>query len=390
VLSLEIDGVEQLNNILLIGMTNRKDMIDEALLRPGRLEVQMEIGLPDETGRFEILQIHTAKMREHKKLADNVNLDELAKITRNYSGAELEGLVRSATATAMNRIIKAKDRVEVDNDEADNLMVTSEDFEYAIEHDVKPAFGISEAELSSFVRNEIIHWNIETQVIISRGELVIQQTVESSRNHLVSMMIKGPAGSGKTALAVTIAQKSNFPFVKVISPENMIGYHESAKCQVIKKIFEDAYKSPVSCIVIDDIDSLLDYVSIGPRFSNVVLQALIVLLRKQPPARHRLLILGTTSLSNDTIKSLGIENAFNSSVNVPSVTKGTEVIKILQHLQFFEPQDLKVLEQKLKSAKLRIGIKHLIALSDAACQSKNPVSDFESILINEAGLHYPS
>jgi vesicle-fusing ATPase len=329
-------------------------------------------------------------MREHKKLADNVNLDELAKITRNYSGAELEGLVRSATATAMNRIIKAKDRVEVDNDEADNLMVTSEDFEYAIEHDVKPAFGISEAELSSFVRNEIIHWNIETQVIISRGELVIQQTVESSRNHLVSMMIKGPAGSGKTALAVTIAQKSNFPFVKVISPENMIGYHESAKCQVIKKIFEDAYKSPVSCIVIDDIDSLLDYVSIGPRFSNVVLQALIVLLRKQPPARHRLLILGTTSLSNDTIKSLGIENAFNSSVNVPSVTKGTEVIKILQHLQFFEPQDLKVLEQKLKSAKLRIGIKHLIALSDAACQSKNPVSDFESILINEAGLHYPS
>ncbi len=58
-----MDGVEQLNNILVIGMTNRKDMIDDALLRPGRMEVQMEISLPDEHGRLQILKIHTARMR---------------------------------------------------------------------------------------------------------------------------------------------------------------------------------------------------------------------------------------------------------------------------------------------------------------------------------------
>lgn len=58
-----MDGVEQLNNILVIGMTNRRDMIDEALLRPGRMEMQMEISLPDEFGRLEILEIHTARMR---------------------------------------------------------------------------------------------------------------------------------------------------------------------------------------------------------------------------------------------------------------------------------------------------------------------------------------
>lgn len=58
-----MDGVDQLNNILVIGMTNRKDMIDEALLRPGRMEVQMEISLPDEAGRLQILKIHTARMR---------------------------------------------------------------------------------------------------------------------------------------------------------------------------------------------------------------------------------------------------------------------------------------------------------------------------------------
>lgn len=66
-------GVDQLNNILVIGMTNRRDMIDEALMRPGRLEVQMEIGLPDENGRVQILNIHTKRMREYKKIAEDVD-----------------------------------------------------------------------------------------------------------------------------------------------------------------------------------------------------------------------------------------------------------------------------------------------------------------------------
>lgn len=65
--------MDQLNNILIIGMTNRRDMIDEALLRPGRLEVQMEIGLPDEKGRVQILNIHTKRMREYKKIAEDVD-----------------------------------------------------------------------------------------------------------------------------------------------------------------------------------------------------------------------------------------------------------------------------------------------------------------------------
>lgn len=88
----KIDGVEQLNNILVIGkesgfpanhrnlhnlgfsgMTNRKDMIDDALMRPGRLEVQMEISLPNEEGRFQILNIHTSRMQSFKKIAPDVD-----------------------------------------------------------------------------------------------------------------------------------------------------------------------------------------------------------------------------------------------------------------------------------------------------------------------------
>jgi SpoVK/Ycf46/Vps4 family AAA+-type ATPase len=87
-------------------MTNRMDMIDEALLRPGRLEVHIEISLPDEHGRVQILTIHTAKMRKNGVMADDVNLAELAALTKNFSGAEIGGLVKSATSFAFNRHVK--------------------------------------------------------------------------------------------------------------------------------------------------------------------------------------------------------------------------------------------------------------------------------------------
>ena len=101
-----MDGVDQLNNVLIIGMTNRMDMIDEALLRPGRLEVHIEISLPDEAGRFQILNIHTSKMRNNGVMDSDVNLAELAAVTKNFSGAEIGGLVKSATSFAFNRHVK--------------------------------------------------------------------------------------------------------------------------------------------------------------------------------------------------------------------------------------------------------------------------------------------
>jgi len=88
-----MDGVDRLNNILIIGMTNRLDMIDEAILRPGRMELKVEIGLPDEPGRLQILNIHTKKMRENKILEDDVDLKELARLSKNFTGAEIESLV---------------------------------------------------------------------------------------------------------------------------------------------------------------------------------------------------------------------------------------------------------------------------------------------------------
>uniref|UniRef100_A0A8C9GH71 Vesicle-fusing ATPase n=2 Tax=Piliocolobus tephrosceles TaxID=591936 RepID=A0A8C9GH71_9PRIM len=235
----KIDGVEQLNNILVIGMTNRPDLIDEALLRPGRLEVKMEIGLPDEKGRLQILHIHTARMRGHQLLSADVDIKELAMETKNFSGAELEGLVRAAQSTAMNRHIKASTKVEVDMEKAESLQVTRGDFLASLENDIKPAFGTNQEDYASYIMNGIIKWGDPVTRVLDDGELLVQQTKNSDRTPLVSVLLEGPPHSGKTALAAKIAEESNFPFIKICSPDKMIGFSETAKCQAMKKVAEN-------------------------------------------------------------------------------------------------------------------------------------------------------
>ena len=88
-------------------------MMDDALMRPGRLEVQIEIGLPNEKGRGQIFKIHTRRMKENGKLGASVKLGELATMTKNFSGAEIEGLVRAAQSCALNRLVKANSKVGI-------------------------------------------------------------------------------------------------------------------------------------------------------------------------------------------------------------------------------------------------------------------------------------
>ncbi|CAG0913410.1 unnamed protein product [Notodromas monacha] len=291
----KMDGVDQLNNILVIGMTNRRDMIDEALLRPGRLEVQMEIGLPNEHGRLQILNIHTARMKDYKKIANDVDLPELATLTKNFSGAEIEGLVRAAQSTALNRLVKASSKVEIDPEAAEKLMVNRGDFMHALENDVKPAFGTMEEKLTRLLDRGIIHWSPIVNHILEDGFLLTQMVKSPKGSGLVSLLLEGPPNTGKTAIAAHLAMKSDLPFVKVVSPEDMVGFSESSKCLHIRKVFDDAYKSPLSCVIVDNVERLLDYGPIGPRYSNIMLQALLVLLKQQPPKGRKLLVICTSS-----------------------------------------------------------------------------------------------
>ncbi|KAG0170430.1 transport between ER and Golgi ATPase protein [Apophysomyces sp. BC1015] len=377
----KMDGVEQLNNILIIGMTNRKDMIDEALLRPGRLEVHMEVGLPDLKGRVQILKIHTSKMQENNILDTDVSLEELSELTKNYSGAEIAGVVKAASSYAFSRHIKVGSVAGVAPD-IDNMRVNMDDFMAALE-EVPPAFGVSKIELKQCVQNNIIPFSPHVEQILVDGKLYVDQVRQSARTPLVSVLLHGPGGSGKTALAATIAMESEFPFIKLISPETMVGMTENAKIAEITKVFNDSYKSPLSVIVIDNLERLLDWVPIGPRFSNGVLQALLVLLKKKPPKDRRLLILATTT-QRKILEMMDMTDGFNTEIYVPTITTLEGIDIVLQEIGLFQEHErektMSILSESNMEQKLAIGVKQLLMVIEMARQDKDKISKFVSTL----------
>ncbi|XP_031397149.1 vesicle-fusing ATPase [Punica granatum] len=357
----KIDGVEALNNVLLIGMTNRKDLLDEALLRPGRLEVQVEISLPDENGRLQIFQIHTNKMKENSFLAPDVNLQELAARTKNYSGAEIEGVVKSAVSFALNRQLSLDDLTKPVDEES--IRVTMDDFLNAL-HEIVPAFGASTDDLERCRLNGMVECGNRLKHIYERAMLLVEQVKVSKGSPLVTCLLEGPSGSGKTALAATVGIDSDFPYVKRVSAESMIGLHESTKCAQIIKIFEDAYKSPLSIIILDDIERLLEYVAIGPRFSNLISQTLLVLLKRLPPKGKKLLVIGTTSEVN-FLDSIGLCDAFSVTYHVP-LLKTEDAEKVLKQLDVFAEEDIQAAAEALND----MPIKKLYMLIEMAAQGE--------------------
>lgn len=320
----KIDGVNALNNILVIGMTNRKDMIDEALTRPGRLEVHVEISLPDEQGRQQILRIHTAKMKENKMLSSDVNIDNIASQTKNYSGAEIEGVCKSAAAFALNRHVDHRDlKKQVD---ASGVSVTMDDFQRALV-EVQPAFGMGKDDFARCLLGGFLIHGERTQKSLQAGKLFRDEVAKSERSPLLSVLIEGPPGTGKTALAALLAVDSGFPFVRFISPESYVGYSDFSKCQALAKVFDDAHKSTLSVIVLDNIERMIEYSPIGPRFTNVILQTLMVLTKRVPPKGRRLLILATTSCA-DVMERLDYKSAFSAILSTPTLEKN-EIARIV-------------------------------------------------------------
>jgi vesicle-fusing ATPase len=360
----KIDGVESLNNILLIGMTNRKDMLDEAVLRPGRLEVHIEIGLPDEEGRTQILNIHTSAMRKNKLIAEDVSVEDIASRTKNYTGAEIEGLVKTAVSYVFARQTDMADLTKAKSFEG--VQLTREDFDRAIV-ETTPMFGVKEDELTRLVANDIISTGPDferTKITIQR---LLHQVATSDRTPLVSVILKGPAGSGKTALAAKLAIDSGFPFVKRISGEHLLGLTETGKCDAIGKVFNDAYKSPLSLIILDDLERLIEYVAVGQRFSNAVLQSLLVLVKALPPAGRRLFIMGTTAIP-ELLEHMELLSAFQLPLSVPALSMEDEYAAVFTASGALSPEDVDAAAKKLAGS--HVGIKKLLTIIEMARQAQ--------------------
>lgn len=327
----KMDGVNSLNNILIIGMTNRKDMMDEALLRPGRFEVHVEIGLPDQKGRVQIIDIHTRRIRENGLLGDDVSIEVLAEKTKNFSGAEIEGLVKSAVSFAYFGSVDAVSGEEINFDEETmaDTKVDMDAFLFALE-ECPPAFGQQEDALKHHTRNGIIDHGEAFRNARDSARNLVQQVRKSSKTPLLSLLLHGNPACGKTALAASLALHADFPYMKFISPDDFVGRGDSVICAKISKVFEDAYKSPLSLIVLDDIERLLGFVQVGgARFSNVVLQALLVLIKKVPPEGHRLCVIGTTA-NWAVLDDMQFGQVFNTRIAVPDPATPDEIAKIFE------------------------------------------------------------
>ncbi|MDP3987482.1 MAG: AAA family ATPase [Nanoarchaeota archaeon] len=133
----EMDGLEDMKGIVVIGATNRPDMIDPAILRPGRFDRFVLVDVPDEKSRLKILEVHTSKV----PLAKDVSLDNLAKITVDFVGADIQSLVIEAGMNALRKNFSGK---EIKDDE--KIFVTKEDFQEAFKK-VKPSVSPESARV---------------------------------------------------------------------------------------------------------------------------------------------------------------------------------------------------------------------------------------------------
>jgi vesicle-fusing ATPase len=140
--------------------------------------------------------------------------------------------------------------------------------------------------------------------------------------------LEGSVSSGKTATAAKVAIESDFPFIRMISADNMIGMTETRKCETLLSIFNDAYRSPLAVIIIDDIERIMEYTPVGHRFSNIVLQTLLILIKKIPPLSTRVMVIATTSIAS-LMEDVQVTQAFNVVLHVNQLQLPSEIYAIL-------------------------------------------------------------
>jgi vesicle-fusing ATPase len=308
-----IDGVTALTNILVIGTTNRRDMLDEALLRPGRLEVHIEVGVPCETGRLEILRVHTHDMRSNGLLADNSNLPQIAALTRNYTGAEIEGVVKSAQSHAILRWRSG--------DPQGKCQIRHEDLLLGV-MEVEPQLGKDSRTLENLIPRQKIPILKHEQT-----KAMLRQTIDSLREGKHAILVEGESGVGKTVMAAECGLETKFDFTRIINADRLIALTEEQANLEINSVFLDADKFSSSLIILDDLMRLINYIPLGPVFAQTTLNLIINLLRKVVDPAKKQVILATCSGSAE-MAQLGLTRFFKYCFRLDKIS-GQDINKVL-------------------------------------------------------------
>ncbi|KAG1468134.1 hypothetical protein G6F56_004020 [Rhizopus delemar] len=251
-----MDGMKARSNVVVIAATNRPNSIDPALRRFGRFDREVDIGIPDPTGRLEVLRIHTKNM----KLDEDVDLEQIASETHGYVGADVASLCSEA---AMQQIREKMDLIDleeetIDTEVLDSLAVTMENFRYAL--------GVSNpsALRETVVEVPTVKWADIGGLENVKQELqeTVQYPVEHPEKFLKfgmnpskGVLFYGPPGTGKTLLAKAIANECQANFISIKGPELLTMWFGESEANV-RDVFDKARAAAPCVMFFDELDSI--------------------------------------------------------------------------------------------------------------------------------------
>ena len=250
-----MDGLKERGQVVVIGATNREEAIDPALRRPGRFDREIEIGVPDRSGRIEILQIHMRGM----PISDDVNLEGLADRMHGFVGADINALCKEAAMRALRRYLPdLTTEDEIPAEIMDKIRVTGSDFEEALK-EIEPS---SMREVLVDVPR--VHWSDLGGLGSLKQELIeaIEWPLKQPEKFRLmgirppkGILLYGPPGTGKTMIAQAVANETAANFISVRGPQMLskwVGESEKA----IREIFRKARQVSPTIIFFDELDSI--------------------------------------------------------------------------------------------------------------------------------------
>ncbi|MBT4955662.1 MAG: CDC48 family AAA ATPase [Nitrosopumilus sp.] len=315
-----MDGMKSRGKVVVIAATNRPDSIDSALRRPGRFDREIEIGIPDDEGRFDILSIHTRGM----PIDEKVDLKQIAKTTHGFVGADLEVLSKEAAMRSLRRILPEIDLDEekISSEILQKIQITSDDFREALK-EVKPsALREVQVQIPDVSWNDVggldelkeelkeaVEWPIKYKDAYDYVD------VESPKG----ILLHGPPGTGKTLIAKALAKMTESNFISIKGPELLskwVGESEKG----VREIFRKARMAAPCIIFLDEVDALVPKRGSGGSNSHVTENVVSQILTEIDGLEelNNVLIIGATNRLDIVDEALLRPGRFDRIIKVPN------------------------------------------------------------------------
>ena len=318
-----MDGIKPRGRVVVIAATNRPDSIDPALRRPGRFDREIEIGIPNEAGRLEILGIHTRGM----PLEDEGCLGRIAAASHGFTGADLELLAKEAAMTSLRRVLPEIDLDEerIPAEALQKIRVTRADLEAAL-REVRP----------SALREVLVQVPTTSWDDVGGNERIkeeLREAIEWPINHKEAfeasgassprgILLHGPPGTGKTLTAKAVASMSGLNFISIKGPELLskwVGDSEKG----VREIFRKARQAAPCVILFDEIDALAPARGrdLGSHVTDTVVSQLLTEIDGLE-GLHGVLVMGATNRLDMIDAALLRPGRFDRIIEVPAPDVG--------------------------------------------------------------------